>query len=304
MQGLTYSPTIVRGGGAYFLNTDSAHYYSATVSVVKVPSLDPSATSVPPCALVNVSTIVTSGAMSPFLIPQPVRGTDRRGNPVVLVLKRNDGNTSQIAVQLWSAFSGSLVYNVTWACGSPSYLYTCPPTNDGIPNGLNGAYFTRGTLFFGGGSWSSQQYFMAAIPALATSPAIEEGASLDAVAGVPVLTFVNSSSNQGTWFTTGTSKLFTSGGAPNGWPLTVQYIPSGAGTCTQPGYTSQMISTTISRNGWSVASTPFGYGDGASAACPFRQAEIPGWYSTAACAGSSYAFPDNLVDPDWVMEER
>ena len=36
MQGLTYSATVVKGGGAYFLSTDPAQYYSGNVSVVTV----------------------------------------------------------------------------------------------------------------------------------------------------------------------------------------------------------------------------------------------------------------------------
>jgi hypothetical protein len=56
-----------------------------------------------------------------------------------------------------------------------------------------------------------------------------------------------------------------------------------------------MVSTSISRDGWNVNSTTFGSGDGVSPSCPLRQAEIPTWFNTAACAGASYAFPDNLL---------
>ena len=56
-----------------------------------------------------------------------------------------------------------------------------------------------------------------------------------------------------------------------------------------------MISTSISRDGWAVNSTPFGSGDGVSPGCPWRQAEAGPWWATAACAGASYAFPDNLL---------
>jgi len=299
MQGLTYSATVVKGGGAYFLSADPAQYYSGNVSVVTVPQFDPKAARVPPCRLTNVSTIVSAGAFSPFIIPLPIRGSDRRGNPLVVELARNAANSSQVAVQAWSALTGRLVYNVTWACGSPSYLYSCPPTNAGIPNGLNAAFMARGTLFFGGGPWSSQQYFQASIPALALA---EEGGGDDgdgggggdAPADVPVLTFVNASSDQGTWLASSTG-AFAAGAAPNGWPLVLQDAAGSSGACVRPQYTSDIISTAVSRDGRSVASTTVGNGDGTNPGCPFRAAQIPGWFATCACAGASYGFPDNLL---------
>jgi hypothetical protein len=201
--------------------------------------------------------------------------------------------------------SGKLVYNQTFACGSPSYLYSCPPTNQAAPDGLNGAYLVRGTLLFGGGPWSQQNYFMAALPALAEEE--EEEAGEEAATGggnggiagsdgdVPVLTFVNASSAQGSWLASGSASLFVAGAAPGGWPLKVQFVPGGGGTCARPAYSSQMVSTRISADGWSVVSTPFGSGDGAQPGCPFRQAEISGWWASAACAGASFGFPDSLV---------
>jgi len=296
MQGLTYSATVVKGGGPYFLNSDaSTNFYSANVSVIRVPPLDPGAAAVPPCSLRNVTTVTSSGAFSPFLIPLPVRGTDRRGNPLLLELARDAGNTSRIAVQAWSALSGLLVYNQTFACGSPSYLYSCPPTNAGLPDGLNGAYLVRGTLLFGGGPWSSQNWFQTTLPALA-EPEEEEGGEVGNSDGdVPVLTSVNASSNQATWMTSNNANLFAAGAAPGGWPLKVQFVPGGYGTCARPNSYSQMISTSITRDGWSVVSTPFGNGDGAQPGCPFRQAEISGWAASAVCAGASFAFPDNLL---------
>jgi hypothetical protein len=294
MQGLTYSATVVKGGGAYFLNSDaSTTFYSANVSVIGVPTLDPGAAAVPPCTLKNVSTVTSSGAFSPFLIPLPVRGTDRRGNPLLLELARDAGNSSRVAVQAWSALSGQLVYNQTFACGSPSYLYSCPPTNAAAPDGLNGAYLVRGTLLFGGGPWSSQNWFQTALPALAEPE--EDESEGGAFGDVPVLTFVNASSSQATWLAAGSANLFAAGAAPGGWPLKVQFVPGGGGTCARPAYTSQMISTSISRDGWSVVSTPFGSGDGAQPGCPFRQAEISGWWASAVCAGASFAFPDSLL---------
>ena len=221
MQGLTYSASVVKGGGAYFLNSDSSSYYSANVSVVSVPPLGGEGAAIPPCTLKNVSTVVSQGQFSPFIIPLPVRGTDRRGSPLLLELARNVLNTSQVAVQAWSALSGKLVYNATWACGDPSYLYTCPPTSGGIPDGLDGAYLVRGTLLFGGGSWSSQQYFQGVIPALADGEGEGEGAQ-GAGADTPVFTFVNASSSQGTWLNSGSTTVYASGAAPNGWPLQVQ----------------------------------------------------------------------------------
>ena len=294
MMGLTYSPSIVKGGGAYFLQGDPAQFYSGTVTVVRVPPLNPSASTVPPCVLMNVSTVVSTGAFSPFILPTPVRGTDRRGNPLLLVLKRNTGNSSEIAVQVWSALSGALVYNVTWACGYPSYLYSCPPTNAGIPDGLNGVYLVNGILFFGGGPWSSQMYWQGVLPALADAEGGDDGVGDDA-SPIPVFTFVNSSSNQGTWLTSNNAQLFTSGVGQSAWPLTVQFVSGGSGTCTTPYYSSQMITTTISRDGATVTSTPFGVAAGSSPSCPLRQSDIPTWFSTAACAGSSYAIPDDLL---------
>ena len=196
-----------------------------------MPRFDPGAAAVPPCVLTNVSTVVSSGAFSPFILPLPVRGSDRRGNPLLLELARDAGNSSRVAVQAWSGLSGKLVYNQTFACGSPSYLYSCPPTNQPAPDGLNGAYLVRGTLLFGGGPWSQQNYFMAALPALAEE---EEEAGEEAATGggnggiagndgdVPVLTFVNASSAQGSWLASGSASLFVAGAAPGGWPLKVQ----------------------------------------------------------------------------------
>ena len=300
IQGLTYSATVVRGGGAYFLNSDPDHFYSANVSVVSVPPFVAGAAAVPPCVLTNVSTVASSGAFSPFLIPLPVRGSDRRGNPLLLELARDAGNSSRVAVQAWSGLSGKLVYNQTFACGSPSYLYSCPPTNQAAPNGLNGAYLVRGTLLFGGGPWGQQNYFMAALPALAEAEAeVTDFGSGDAGSDgdVPVLTFVNASSAQGPWLASGSASLFVAGAAPGGWPLKVQYVPGGGGTgtCARPTYSSQMVSTRISADGWSVVSTLFGSGDGVQPGCPFRQAEISGWWASAACAGASFGFPDSLV---------
>ena len=298
MQGLTYSASVVSGGGAYFLNSDSAHFYSANVSVISVPPLDPRSAAVPPCTLTNVSTVTSSGAFSPFLLPLPVRGSDRRGNPLLLELARDAGNTSRVAVQAWSALSGKLVYNQTFACGDPSYLYSCPPTNAPAPDGLDGAYLVRGSLLFGGGPWSSQQWFQTALPALAEPEDIGgDGSGLAASSDgdPPVLTYVNVSSAQGSWLASSSSQLFTAGAAPGGWPLKVLFVPGGGGTCARPSSYSQMISTKITADGSSVVSTPFGLSDGSQPGCPFRQAEASGWFASAVCAGASYAFPDSLI---------
>ena len=110
-----------------------------------------------------------------------------------------------------------------------------------------------------------------------------------------MLTYVNSSSAQGSWLASGSATLFVAGAAPGGWPLKVQFVPGGGGTCARPAYSSQMVSTSISADGWSVVSTPFGSGDGTQPGCPGRQAEIQPWYATAACAGASIGFPDSLM---------
>lgn len=288
----THSPHPPQGGGPYFLNTDSAHYYSANVSVIGVPPFNPQAKSIPPCKMRNVTTIVSSGAFSPFIIPLPVRGTDRLGNPVILELARDASNSSQVAVQVWSALSGKLVYNTTWACGSPSYLYSCPPTNAALPNGLNAAFLTRGTLFFGGGSWSSQQFFKGTISALAEGE-LDEAGELAAV--TPILTVVNASSNQGTWLAM-SSTAFASA-APHGGPLRVQDFQAGGGSCARPTNPTQLISTSISSDGQSVVSTPYNFGssDGTNPYCALRQSEIPGWWAGAYCAGASFGLPDDLL---------
>ena len=292
MNGLTYSPTIVKGGGAYFLNSDArVTFYGANVSVVKVPALNPHSTNIPPCILTNVSTITSSGAFSPFIIPLPVRGSDRNGNPLIVQLSRNPSNTSQISVQAWSALSGKLVYNVTWACGSPAYLFVCPPTNSGLPDGLTAAYLTNGVLFFGGGAGT---YFMGLIPGLADvdeSIGSENNVDRSAIP-IPIFTYVNASSTQRTYFTT-SSTLFVT---PGKWPIFVQNIMGSQGTCVSPyAFSSQYQYTTISQDGKSVITTPFGTFDGQNAACPLRRDEIPTWFSSAACAGASFASPDPLL---------
>lgn len=290
MNGLTYSGTIVKGGGAYFLNSDAnVNFYRANISVVKVPALDPHATSIPPCILNNVSTITSSGAFSPFLIPLPIRGTDRVGNPLIVELSRDPGNTSQISVQAWSALSGALTYNVTWACGTPSYLYLCPPTN----SAFQAAYLTNGVLFFGG----SGSFYFGVIPGLAVDDVLdndkerelEKGA--DGSNAIPVFTIVNATSTQMTYFATTSTLIAT----PNKWPITIQNVLGTQGTCVSPyAFSNQYQSTTISQDGKKVISTPFGTFDGQNAACPLRRDEIPSWFTTATCAGASFASPDAL----------
>jgi hypothetical protein len=285
INGLTYSSTIIKGGGAYFLNADpSVVYYGANVSVVKVPPLNTHTTNIPPCILINVSTISTSGAFSPFLIPLPIRGTDKLGNPLIAELLRDPTNSSQIFVQTWSALTGVLVYNQTWACGLPSYLYSCPPTNAGLPNGLNAAYLTNGVLFFGGGYYTSQQYYFGEISALATEKKLRKSTNIQ------IFTNVNASTSQMSYFTS--SNLFVT---PGKWPIIIQNIMGTQGTCVSPiPFSNQYQMTSISKDGKNVISTPFGTFDGQNAACPMRHDEIPTWFTSATCSGSSYASPDLL----------
>ena len=180
---------------------------------------------------------------------------------------------------------------MTWACGSPSYLYTCPPTSGGIPNGLNGAYLSLGTLFFGGGPWSSQQYFQASISALADR---EDEGDARGGAAIPVFTVVNASSNQATWLTGGGGSLFVR--KAGAWPITLQFYTASGGTCVTPfSSTPQLISTTISADGLNVTSTPVGVGAGCNAGCPFLPSDIS-WYASAACASASFALPDRWID--------
>jgi hypothetical protein len=161
-----------------------------------------------------------------------------------------------------------------------------------LPNGLQGFFLVKGVALFGGGSWGAAQWFQGIIPALAVEEEEEEEETEEKlnVDDIPVFTYVNASGNQGTWFYN--ANLFLNPNADGPWPLTVQYIPPGGGTCNQPYSRGGMISTTISQDGWFVNSTNIG--TVLPVSCPFRQQDIPTWYSSAACAGASYAFPDNL----------
>lgn len=291
--GLTYNSNIVKGGAPFIITTNQSMAYNAgNITAISVPPLNDKATSVPLCGLKTVS-VIQNSAFIPNQFPLPIPGTDKKGNPLILEVNRSPTNSSQISIIAFSALTGNLVYNQTWACGYPSYLYSCPPTNGmPLPNGLQGFFLQKGVTLFGGGAWGSAQWFQGILPALALEEEEEEERTslIFNEDTIPVFTYVNVSSNQGTWFYN--ANMFLNPNADGPWPLTVQYIPAGGGTCAQPSSWGGMISTTISEDGWFVNSTS--NGNVIPVSCPFRQQDIPTWYSSSACAGASYAFPDNL----------
>lgn len=266
------------------------------VTTVTVPPLPPKKKgSVPSCVTRVVANISTATGFYPNTLPAPVVGTDKRGSPLYVSLGLPaSGNASEIVVNAWSVATGARVYNATYACGFPSYLYSCPPLNSQAPlSGLNGLFLTNGTLLLGGGPWSSQAYFQGALPVVA-EPEEGEGemGAAERLGSPPALTFVNISSAQGTWFYG--AQLLT---RPSAWPVTVQLAPGtagyGGGTCVSaPGYSNgQWIVNTVSRDGWFV-NTTFA-GNTRNAFCPFLAADI-GWASTAACAETAVGVPDFL----------
>ena len=128
-------------------------------------------------ATVLVANISTATGFYPNTLPAPVVGTDKRGSPLYVSLALPaSGNASEIVVNAWSVATGARVFNSTYACGFPSYLYSCPPLNSQQPlSGLNGLFLTNGTLLLGGGPWSSQAYFQGALPVVAEPVEGEEG---------------------------------------------------------------------------------------------------------------------------------
>ena len=292
--GLNYNANIIKGGGPYVITTNqSMAYNSGNITVINVPPLNAHATTVPVCNLKTIS-VIQNPAFIPNQFPLPIPGTDKKGNPLILEVNQIPSNTSQISIIAFSALTGKLVYNQTWACGNPSYLYSCPPTNGmPLPNGLQGFYLVKGVAVFGGGNWGNAQWFQGILPALADDESVEDEKSNKTsinVNDIPVFTYINATGNQGTWFYN--ANLFLNPGPDGPWPVQMQLIQGGAGTCATPYQWTGMISTTISEDGWFVNSTTFG--NTIPPSCPFLSTTIPTWYSQAACAGASYAFPDNL----------
>ena len=287
--------------GVFALNStvNASGYPSTAVLAISVPALKPRARSIPPCVVQTVATIADP-AFSMNTIPAPIVGTDRRGAPVAMALQTSALNSSQVVVTAWSLLSGEQVYNVTWACGFPSYLFACVTSSPNWPMaGLFGAYFTSGALFFCGGSWGAQQCFQGVVPALAAPAAGEDGAETGGGGGgggggdaaIPVLTNVNVSVSQATWLWKGNA--FAPRG-PGQWPLYVDWVGGGSSTCATPSYGSQVIEVeVVAKNGAQVLN-PL-QGSTLSPGCPLRSQDAGGWWATAACAEAAIGFPDRLA---------
>lgn len=250
--------------------------------------------SIPPCAATTVG-VIADPALQVNAIPGPFVGTDADGKALIVTLATSQTNASQTNVTAWSPASGQRVFGpATYACGDPSYLYACPPTNGaGWPlSGLFTYYLVNGTLLVGGGAWSAQQLFMTQLPARAGGGG---GGGGDGAgdAGVPAMTFVNASANQATWLAASTGGTSAFVPAPGRWPLSAQYLPGPPAACASPttSYGGYMVMA-IDESGWDV-STPF-TGGGPNPGCPLRAAEIP-WLATAACAGASVGTPDLIT---------
>jgi hypothetical protein len=101
---------------------------------------------------------------------------------------------------------------------------------------------TNGTLLLGGGSWSSQQYFQSTYPG--------------DIAPIPILQYVNVSSNQGTWLATiSGTKLWVP--TPGAWPIVTQLMPGTGGGCVNANTASSQttILLTIPESGAFVNNT-------------------------------------------------
>ena len=289
---------VLSADGVFALNatTNASGYASTAVLAITVPALKPRAKSIPPCAVQAVAAI-TDPAFALNTIPPPIVGTDRRGAPVAVALQTSALNSSQVVVTAWSLLSGEQVYNVTWACGFPSYLFACVTSSPSWPlAGLFGSYYTSGALFFCGGSWDAQQCFQGVVPALAAPAAGDEGAAGGGGGGgdgaaVPVLTNVNVSASQATWLWRG--QAFAPRG-PGQWPLYVDWVGGGGATCATPGYGAQVIEVEVVAKSGSQVLSPL-QGATLSPGCPLRSQDAGGWWATAACAEAAVGFPDRLA---------
>jgi pectinesterase len=289
----------VSADGVFALNStvNASGFASTAVVAISVPALKPRARNIPPCTVQTVATI-TDPAFSINTIPSPIIGTDRRSAPLAMVLQTSALNASQVIVTAWSLLSGEQVYNVTWACGFPSYLFACVTSSPDWPMaGLFGAYLTSGALFFCGGSWGAQQCFQGVVPALAAPAARGEGAAGgggggggDDGAAIPVLTNVNVSVSQATWLWRG--QAFAPRG-PGQWPLYIDWLGGGSSTCATPGYSQAIEVEVVAKSGAQVLN-PL-QGSTLSPGCPLRYQDAGGWWATAACAEAAIGFPDRLA---------
>ena len=283
--------------GVFALNStlNASGWPTTAVLSITVPALKPRARSIPPCVVQTVATI-TDPAFVINMIPAPIIGTDRRNAPVAMTLQTSALNASQVIVTAWSLLSGEQVYNVTWACGFPSYLFACVTSSPDWPMaGLFGAYFTSGALFFCGGSWGAQQCFQGVVPALAAPAEGDDeaptGGGGDDGAAIPVLTNVNVSASQATWLWRG--QAFAPRG-PGQWPLYVDWVGGGSSTCATPGYGSQVIEVEVVAKSGAQVLNPL-QGSTLSPGCPLRTQDAGGWWATAACAEAAIGFPDRLA---------
>lgn len=295
--GSLYYHSSVSNHGPWYLNQNPGG--NSTIVSVSIPKLDPKASSIPPCGLTN-SSVISDPTFVPNYLPPPFVGSDKKGNPLFVYLQTSTTNTSQVTVNAWSVLTGQRVYNQTWACGYPSYLYQCPSTTGGgwPTSGLFGTYLVNGTLLFGGGDWSNQQYFQGILPVLAEGQAsVDEGESLMASIGeadtdLPVFTFVNASSSQGTWLSNmgGMNTAFLSNG-PGKWPISVEYVTGGGSTCALPnGYAQVLEMQIMDSTGWFVNNS--WTGGSLNPGCPL-QPDFPG-FGGVACAQAAIGYPDWL----------
>jgi hypothetical protein len=299
--GLQYNPAISTKG-PWFVWSAQYGMGNTSIASITVPPLKPGPppSTIPPCGVTNVS-YITDPTFSPFQLPPPALGTTASGKPVVMSLATSTTNTSQTNLTVWSAATGQRIYGPqTFACGYPSYLYTCPPTTGANwpMAGLFGFYMSNGTLVAGGGDWSGQQYFMGAVPLKEEGEADRDGeghgqgegqvarqpAALD---GIPVLTFLNSSSDQGTWLAGPHTSLFVPRAGK--WPVSLQFIAGVGGTCVQPTYQSLVVMGVPSSDGTVVNNTLSG--GSIAPGCPIAPGALP-WSSTAVCGGASVGYPD------------
>lgn len=298
--GLYYNSKISTTG-PFYLNPDfSTAPFTTNVSVINIPPFNPKGKSIPACTITNVSGI-TDTAFVPNQIPSPVVGTTSNGIPVTLMANTNINNSSQITILAWSLVTGRLIYNQTFACGYPSYLYSCPPTSGANwpLSGLFGFYYTNGTLVIGGGDWSNQQYFQGILTMKDESDddtSVEKNNdeknrnNFNNDASIPVLTNLNISIAQGTWFSGPRASTFVT---PNKWPINVQYISGGGGTCTPTNNYANFIEMQImDKTGlWVNNTLPSGFT--VQPGCPLLM-DIFNWTNTAFCSGASIGYPDQL----------
>lgn len=114
-----------------------------------------------------------------------------------------------------------------------------------------------------------------------------EGEALGA-APLPVLAFLNSSSQQGTWLARPNSFLWAP--TPGKWPVYVNYLQAAQGGCnTATGYSSSLLLTSTTSGGGTLNTS---YSGGTyTPSCPLRSGDAP-WIAGAACLGAAVGVPD------------